>query len=86
MALRAKRPELPWPSFEGSAVLRKGSYVVPFCVCHVFLVKDSNILPPKKELHRRVWVYSLVVSRAGGQAFSSGFGVRLTGLRLWQGL
>ena len=39
--------------------LPKGSYVVPFWVCYVFLIGDCNILP-KKELHRRVWVGSRV--------------------------
>ena len=37
--------------------LTKGSNVVPFWVCYGFLVKDYNV-PPKKELHRRVWVAS----------------------------
>ena len=33
-----------------------GANVVPFWVCVDFWVRDYNILP-KKELHRRVWVY-----------------------------
>ena len=33
----------------------RGSNVVPFWVCYVFLERDCNLLP-KKELHGRVWV------------------------------
>ena len=40
----------------------KGSNVVPFWYVMVFLVRDYNILP-KKELHRRVWVVTIMFYR-----------------------
>ena len=41
----------------------KGSNVVPFGVCYVFLVRGYNVLP-KKKLRRRVWV--VIRSKASG--------------------
>ena len=53
-------------------VPNKGSYVVPFWVCYVFLVRDYNVLP-QKELHRRVWVGPWDL----GNSTYTGFGVSI---------
>ena len=46
--------------YVGVILLPKGSNVVPFWVCYVFVVRDCNRLP-KKELHRRVLVNCTVL-------------------------